>query len=32
MKCDLLKSVKERFDREGIEIPYPYLNVVKAEG
>jgi small conductance mechanosensitive channel len=23
MKCDLNKSIKERFDREGIEIPYP---------
>lgn len=30
MKCDLLKSIKERFDAENIEIPYPYLNVVKA--
>lgn len=30
MKCDLLKSIKERFDRENIEIPYPYVNVVKA--
>ena len=30
MKCDLLKAVKERFDRENIEIPYPYVNVVKA--
>ena len=30
MKCDLLKSIKERFDRENIEIPYPYINVVKA--
>ncbi|HAA15710.1 MAG TPA: mechanosensitive ion channel protein MscS [Cytophagales bacterium] len=28
LKTDLLKSVKERFDREGIEIPYPYQNVV----
>jgi small-conductance mechanosensitive channel len=28
MKCDLLKAIKERFDREGIEIPYPYQNVV----
>lgn len=28
MKCDLLKAVKERFDREGIEIPYPYYNQV----
>lgn len=28
MKCDLLKSVKEAFDRESIEIPYPYRNVI----
>lgn len=28
LKCDLLKAVKERFDREGIEIPYPYYNQV----
>ncbi len=28
LKCDLLKSVKERFDREGIEIPFPYTNVI----
>lgn len=28
LKCDLLKTVKERFDREGIEIPYPYYNQV----
>lgn len=27
MKCDLLKSVKERFDAENIEIPYPYYNI-----
>ena len=26
--CDLLKSVKQRFDREGIEIPFPYRTVV----
>ncbi len=26
LKCDLLKAIKERFDREGIEIPYPYSN------
>ena len=31
MKCDLLKSVKERFDRENIEIPYPYYNVVAVK-
>ena len=23
LKCDLNKSIKERFDREGIEVPYP---------
>lgn len=28
LKCDLLKSVKERFDREGVEIPFPYRTVV----
>lgn len=28
VKCDLLKSVKERFDHEGIEIPFPYRTVV----
>ncbi len=27
MKCDLLKSLKERFDIENIEIPYPYYNI-----
>ncbi len=28
LKCDLLKSIKERFDKEKIEIPYPYFNQV----
>ena len=28
MGCDLLESIKERFDKEGIEIPYPYNNVI----
>jgi len=28
LSCDVLKSVKERFDEAGIEIPYPYRNVV----
>jgi len=28
LKCDLLKSVKKRFDREGIEIPFPYRTIV----
>lgn len=31
MKCDLLKAVKERFDKESIEIPYPYYNIVAAK-
>jgi len=28
LKCDILKSVKERFDKEGIEIPFPYRTIV----
>ncbi len=28
MKCDLNKSIKKRFDAEGIEIPFPYRTVV----
>lgn len=28
MGCDLLESIKERFDNEDIEIPYPYSNVI----
>jgi small-conductance mechanosensitive channel len=28
LMTDLLKSVKQRFDREGIEIPFPYRTVV----
>lgn len=28
MKCDLNKSIKERFDDEGIEIPFPYRTIV----
>lgn len=32
MKYDLFKSIKERFDVEKIEIPYPYFNqIVKNE-
>ena len=27
MKCDLLESVKKRYDREGIEIPFPHRTV-----
>ncbi len=28
LKCDLLKTIKERFDLEGVEIPYPYRSVI----
>jgi small-conductance mechanosensitive channel len=28
MGCDLNKSVKQRFDKEGIEIPFPYRTIV----
>ncbi len=28
LKCDLLKAVKERFDKKGIEIPFPYRTIV----
>lgn len=28
LKYDLLERIKERFDEEGIEIPYPYQNVI----
>lgn len=30
--CDLNKSVKERFDKEGIEIPFPYRTIVFKNG
>lgn len=28
MRTDLFKSIKERFDREGVEIPFPYRTIV----
>jgi len=28
MKCDLNKSIKENFDQHGIEIPFPYRNLI----
>lgn len=32
LRTDLLKSIKQRFDREGIEIPFPHRTVVHKEG
>jgi len=32
MHCDLNRSVKERFDKEGIEIPFPYRTLVFKHG
>lgn len=28
LRSDLLKNVKERFDKEGVEIPFPYRNLI----
>ena len=28
LQCDVLESVKKRFDKEGIEIPFPYRTLV----
>lgn len=28
MKCELLESIKKRFDREGVEIPFPHRTLV----
>lgn len=28
LRCDVLESIKYRFEREGIELPYPYRTVV----
>lgn len=28
LRCDIYESVKKRFDKEGIEIPFPYRTVV----
>jgi len=31
LKCDINKSIKERFDKEGIEIPFPHRTIVYKE-
>ena len=31
MHCDLNKSIKERFDQAGVEIPFPYRTIVYKE-
>ncbi len=31
LKCDLYEQVKKEFDRQGIEIPFPYRSVVMKE-
>ena len=31
MYCDLLRSIKERFDKRNIEIPYNYQNIIIKE-
>jgi small-conductance mechanosensitive channel len=31
MNCDLLESIKKRFDREGVEIPFPHRTIVQKK-
>ena len=28
--CDLLESIKKRFDKEGIEMPYPHYKIIQS--
>lgn len=28
LKTDLLKQIKQKFDKEGVEIPFPYQNII----
>ncbi len=32
MKCDLNKSIKGRFDQDGVELPYPHRTIVHKQG
>ncbi len=32
LECDLLESIKKRFDAEGVEIPYPHRTIVHKQG
>ncbi|MEM1121242.1 MAG: mechanosensitive ion channel family protein [Bacteroidota bacterium] len=32
LNCDLLESIKKRFDREGVEIPFPHRTLVYKDG
>lgn len=32
MRCDLLESIKKRFEDEGVEIPFPYRTLVFKDG
>jgi small-conductance mechanosensitive channel len=31
LKCDLIKQIKERFDKQNIEIPYPHRTVISRD-
>lgn len=31
MQCDLIESVKKRFDKEGVEIPFPHRTIVEKK-
>ncbi len=31
LQCDVLKSIKESFDRNGVEIPYPHRTIISKD-